>query len=201
MKSWSRRVFGFTLIELMVTVVVMVVLMLIAFPSFQAFQQRTAIRGASDEVLSVWNDARFEAAKRNENVKFGVYSDSTGFCVGAATTTNPADSTPCNCMEALPSSQQCNISRFPADQADWRGVTLDSGTNLGGTGGVVVLDLKQLRLTDATKAGAISLNDPPGSKNYRVNIRIDQFGRAIICGSSAVGLDRLAEHSYRQCAP
>lgn len=201
MKSSSRRIFGFTLIELMTTLAVMLVVMLLALPSFLSFRQRASLRGASEEVLSLWNDARFEAAKRNSNVKFGFVTAGTEFCVGAATTTDPADTTPCDCTEAAPVSEVCDIGRFPADQGEWNGVTLDAGSDLGNGNDVVVLDLKQLRLTDPATAGAISLNDPTGGEDYRVNVHIDQFGRGILCGSSAADVEDMSEYINRQCAP
>jgi type IV fimbrial biogenesis protein FimT len=201
MITGTRQAAGFSLIELMVTLVVIVILMLVAIPSFVAFNQRQAVRGAADEVLSAWNDARFDAAKRNVNVKFGYRTSGTAFCVGSATTTDPNDTTPCDCMSASPGSDVCDVSRFPADQSEWSGVTLNSGTDLGGANHVVVLDLKQLRLVNSAGAGAISLDDPAGSKTYRINVRIDKFGRGVICQSNATGLDQVTGFNFRKCAP
>ena len=201
MITGTRRSAGFTLIELMVTVGVIIILTALAFPSFIAFNQRQAVRGAADEVLSAWNDARFEAAKRNVNVKFGFRVDGDRFCVGSATTTDPNDTTPCDCMEAAPSSNVCDVSRFPADQSEWNGVTLNGGTNLGAGDDVVVLDLKQLRLVNSAGAGAISLDDPQGSKVYRMNVRIDKFGRGVVCQSNASGLSEVTGFNFRKCSP
>ena len=197
----TRRNSGFTLVELMTVLVVALVLLLVAMPSFQAYIQRQKIRSAADEVLSVWNDARFEAAKRNVNVKFGYRTSGADFCVGAATTTNPNDTTPCDCTQAAPSSDVCDVSRYPADQGQWNGVTLNGGTTIGGANHVVVFDLKQLRLVDPTGAGAISLDDPAGSKAYRMNVRVDRFGRGVICQSNASSLDNLPGMEFRKCAP
>jgi type IV fimbrial biogenesis protein FimT len=194
---------GFTLIELMVTLAVVVTLTLLAIPSFVAFNQRQAVRGAADEVLSAWNDARFEAAKRNTNVKFGYIVNGSTFCVGAATTTNANDTTPCDCTTAAPADATltCNVSRFPNDQSEWNGVTLNGGTTLGGANHVVVLDLKQLRLVSSAGAGAISLDDPAGSKAYRMNVRIDKFGRGVVCQSNAAGLAEVTGFNFRKCSP
>ena len=197
----TRRNKGFTLIELMVVLVVVVVTLLIALPSFTAFNQRQKLRGAADGVLSVWNDARFEAAKRNVNVKFGYRTSGSDFCVGAATTTDPNDTVPCDCTSATPASDTCDVSRYPATQAEWNDVTLNSGSTFGGANHVVVFDLKQLRLVDASGAGAISLDDPAGSKNYRLNVRVDKFGRGVICHSNASGLDPLSGFDFRRCSP
>ena len=126
---------GFTVMELMVTIAVMLVLLGIAQPSFQALRQRAAIRGAAEQVLSFWNQARLEATKRNQMVKVGAMQmdSGAGFCLGAAVTSNPADNTPCNCSLAAPSSAVCDVARFPAQQSEWKQVRLDGMTLGGGT--------------------------------------------------------------------
>ena len=73
---------GFTLIELMVTIAVMFSFFLMAIPSFATMRQRAALRGAGDEVLAFWNEARFEAVKRNQMVKVGAMR--VGVDVGAS---------------------------------------------------------------------------------------------------------------------
>jgi len=83
----TTRSGGFTLLELMVTLAVVAILAVAAVPSFEASRQRAAIKGAGDQVLSFWNQARFEAAKRNSLVKVGVYTSGASYCIGAATTT------------------------------------------------------------------------------------------------------------------
>ena len=147
---------GFTIIELMVTVAVIIVLMLIAQPSFEGLRQRAALRGAGEHLISFWNQARLEAAKRNSMIKVGVVQSSGGstFCLGAATTTDPTDTVPCDCTSASPSSDVCDIARFPGDQSEWRSVTL-SGITLGGNGRARI-PLYASRICASTSAAWIS---------------------------------------------
>lgn len=200
-----RRHRGFTIIELMVTLAVMLVLMAIAQPSFEGLRQRSAIRGAGQHLESFWNQARLEAAKRNSMVKVGVVQSSSGgiFCLGAATTTAPADTTPCDCREAAPASDVCDIARFPGDQSEWSrvtlvGMTLGGGTTLS-TIEAVVIEPKRTNLVVAGDAGTISLAGPAGQFSYRLNMRVDRFGRAMLCESTSA-IHHLSDYGTRQCA-
>jgi prepilin-type N-terminal cleavage/methylation domain-containing protein len=203
MPSTSRFTRGFTLVELMVTVAVTVILIMLAVPSFTDFRQRTAIRGATERTLSFWNNARLEAAKRNSMVKFGVFVDGDEFCLGATTTTDPSDETACDCFETNTSDPAyCNVSRYPARQSQWDGVTFPGGAQmtLGEDTGVVVIEPKRTALTDTVDAGAIGFDDPAGSYEYRVNMVVDALGRARLCGSTS-STDILVDYENRQCAP
>ncbi|OGT55970.1 MAG: hypothetical protein A3E01_14525 [Gammaproteobacteria bacterium RIFCSPHIGHO2_12_FULL_63_22] len=202
----DRRHRGFTVIELMVTVAVMLVLIAIAQPSFESLRQRTAIRTAGEHLASFWNQARLEAAKRNQLVKVGVVQSSSGgvFCLGAATTTDPADTTPCDCTAAAPSSDVCNVARFPADQSDWNrvtlaGITLGGGTNLTDIEPVVI-EPKRTNLIVPGDDGTITLASPAGRWNYRLNLSVDRFGRAMLCESTSAS-DHLSDYGTRQCGP
>jgi len=191
---------GFTLLELMVTLAVAAILAVAAVPSFEAARQRAAIKGAGDQVLSFWNQARFEAAKRNSLVKVGVYSSGASYCIGAATTTNGADSTACNCLAAAPTSNACDVARFPADQSEWRRVTLSGTPTLGSSSGVAVIDPRLTTLTSSTAAGTVTLAGPPGAFTYKLNLHVDQLGRAVLC-ESTTDPRPMSDYSGRRCSP
>jgi len=63
-----QRISGFTLIELMVTVVVVSVLSALAVPSMRTFIQNTRITSQANEFMADLNFARSEAVKRAANV-------------------------------------------------------------------------------------------------------------------------------------
>jgi type IV fimbrial biogenesis protein FimT len=200
MATTARRAEGFTLIELMVTLTVVFVLALVAVPSFLAVRQRAALRGAGDQALSLWNQARFEAAKRNSMVKVGVHSSGTDFCLGAATTTDASDTTPCDCSSAAPTSDACDVARFPNDQSEWKGVTLSGTPTLGNDHGVAVIDPRLTSLTDATAVGTVTLAAPPGRISYKLNLHVDALGRVVLC-ESTTDANPMSDYSDRRCAP
>lgn len=211
MASVSRRIFGFTLIELMVTLAVFAILTLLAVPSFVSFRQRSALRGATEQVQSFWNQARFEAAKRNQMVKVGVKQNAGNFCLGAATTTLKTDTTPCDCLSVAPTTDICDVAIFPAPdasfsgQSEWRGATfvVVSGTTptLGGANNsVAVIEPKRAGLATPAQSGTLTFAGPSGQKAYKVNLNIDQLGRAQLCESSSA-VDKMSDYANRSCSP
>ncbi|MGH8107156.1 MAG: pilus assembly FimT family protein [Arenimonas sp.] len=194
---------GFTLIELVVTVSVLAILLVIAIPSFNEFRDRAALRGAADQVVGFWGDARFEALRRNQFVKVGFMTDATnGMCIGAATTTSKTDDTPCDCFTA----NGCDITHYPAagltGQQEWRNVSNNGLPTLGDTdsdaNGVVVIDPKRGNIAQASDVGDILLKGPAGENDYQLNIKIDRNGRAFVCEPAAAG-DKLPQYINRRC--
>lgn len=60
-----RRQYGFTLVELMVTVAVLAIVAAIAFPSFQGTLRSNRVASANNEVLGLLSLARSEAIRSN----------------------------------------------------------------------------------------------------------------------------------------
>ena len=203
MPSSSRQVSGFTLIELMITLTIAAILLAIAVPSFSSVMQRASVRGAADQLLSVWNLAHFEAVKRNQMVKVGIKTDASGaFCIGAATTTDASDTTVCDCLSAAPVSNVCDVTRYPSAQGEWKKVSL-AGVTIGGTTALisaqpVVIEPKRTSLTEPADKGTISLVSPPGPNFYKLNLSIDQLGHGVLC-ESKTATNKLPEYNNRRC--
>lgn len=64
-----KKVCGFTLIELMVTLAVLAILLTVGVPDFQAFIQKNRISAAANTLISALNLARSEAISRGSDVK------------------------------------------------------------------------------------------------------------------------------------
>lgn len=70
-----RQTKGFTLIELMITLIVMGVLLSIAVPGFQSWMERARIRTAAEGVLNGLQLSRAEGIKRNGVVTMTLLAD------------------------------------------------------------------------------------------------------------------------------
>jgi prepilin-type N-terminal cleavage/methylation domain-containing protein len=193
---------GFSLIELMVSIAVLVVIVALSVPSLQAVRQRATTRAAGDQLLSFWNQARLEAAKRNTWVKVGLIQSNSGgtYCLGAATTTAKDDTAPCNCTNAT----SCDIARLGINQSEWRGVTLQRST-IGAADWptatsplAAVIEPKQGALGMANQAGYIAFTAPAGRRTYHLRVNIDQFGRAAVCQPNS-DADKMSDFGGRKC--
>ena len=196
MRAAPYRATGFTLIELMVTLTVIVVLLLIAVPSFETFRQRNALRASADRLQILWNQARFEAAKRNSNVQFVV--STANQCVGAATTaqSDPSADTACDC-----STNACNVFNFPGQNnvGEWNKVTLSAGSTAPAPLAMVIIEPKHTFLTSASSPGAITINGPSGKKSYKLYLEVDTLGRAVLC-QPPNAVDKMVDYGTRACA-
>jgi type IV fimbrial biogenesis protein FimT len=198
----SKRSRGFTLIELMVTVTVIIVLSIIAVPMFKEVRQRAAVRGAAEQALALWQQARLEAAKRNTWVKVGAVQSGSGttFCLGAAVATSATDTAPCDCTTG---STACDIARIGNVQEEWKGVTL-TGSRVGGaiwpsaTPAAAVIEPKLATLGADAQKGYIEFQAPTGRRNYRIRLVIDALGRGALCQPST-DTDKLSDFGGRKC--
>ena len=178
MHEFRSRMRGFSLIELMVAVAVLAIGLMVAIPSFNDFRQRSALRGAADQVVSFWANARFEALKRNQRIKVGLYRDGTSFCLGANTATSNTDTAACNCLTGA-----CDVASYPASQQEWRRITAPAGVGKNG-GNFAVIDPKRGGLGASGQAGFWELSAPTGGPAYRLRVNINPFGRAVTCEPS-----------------
>lgn len=184
----------------MVTVAVLAVVLVAAVPSFNEFRQRSALRGAAEQVTSFWANARFEALKRNSLVKVSMGTSSANYCMGAAVTTDPTDDDGCDCFETdTTDSDYCAVGRYPASQTEWQRIRyLDDPEDTIGDDGVVIIDPKRAALASSATTGYWEMGSPTGGPDYRLRVNIDQFGRAVTCEPAAAG-SKMPQYADKRC--
>lgn len=73
---------GFTIVELMITLVIVGILATIALPSFSDFIRRGQVRSVTESVSSAMQLTRNEAVKRNEQVTMSFVLEARAACNG-----------------------------------------------------------------------------------------------------------------------
>ena len=169
---------GVTLIELLVAIAVLAILLALAAPSFADLAERSALRGAADNVVGVVAAAREEAIKRDQWVRVDFKKVGTGFCVGAVTVAT-ATTAGCDCSAAA-----CAVATFPEGARDLHRVTLAGDPTFGSDAGFVI-DPKTGTLADIADGGSMELGT---SKGYAARVAINAMGRASICTPGDKGI-------------
>lgn len=107
-----HRVKGFTLVEMIVTLVIVVILTLVSIPSMISIVRNYRISGVADNLYYDLQNARAEAVKRNTNVYVSFTTGDSwcyGLNVGSACDCNVANSCGLGATSAS-SSQQITLS-------------------------------------------------------------------------------------------
>lgn len=94
----QARVRGFTLIELMVTIVILAILVVLGFPSYEQWIRNTRIRNAAESIQNGLRLARNEATQRGANVEF--YLPTAGTADWTVCQLAPASTAATNCTTA-----------------------------------------------------------------------------------------------------
>lgn len=193
MQSARSSSLGFTLIELMVTVAVFTILAMIAIPSFIELRERMALRGASDQMVSFWANAKMEAVKRHTPLAITIRKSGATMCMGVTATL-----TGCDCFTA----SACEIDQYPADQGDWRGVTMLGKPTLGADDtddiGLAIVNPNRGYLDTNTDVGGATLVS--SRSRYRTKLYIDRWARPMLCAPTD-SPRILSELADRTCAP
>lgn len=128
-----RSTAGFTLIELMITIVVLAILVAIAIPSFAGAVDRRRISDATEAVAKQVQQARMSAIETNRRITMVIQGSDDNWCFGLT------DDPTCDCAVAdscrIPFSVDANIQPTDYEEvvgrgAQFRGVILDSAPAL-----------------------------------------------------------------------
>lgn len=196
---------GFTLIELMVTLVVMVILAIIAVPNFADYMQKARVRGVADNVTNLLARARAAAVKTNMPISVLAKGSGTAWCIGArqpaepsAWALRPSTAASCACDTAPGTCQVENESLLVAS----------TDLNDGQRPSLSVVDFD---FSYTPKLGGVSDNGAPAKAfladaasnlqitspngRYVVNVVVTPLGQSYVCVPS----DKPPFFGYRSC--
>jgi len=84
----NKRSYGFTLIEMMITLAVMGLLFMVGMPSMSTWLQNSQLRASAEATQAGLQLARAEALRRNAPVRFQLVDTFTAACVLSGNATN-----------------------------------------------------------------------------------------------------------------
>jgi len=169
---------GFSLIELLVTLMVLAALVSLAMPILGQLEKRRLI-GAAEAVYSEFQFAKSEAIKQSRNMHVDV-REGTSWCVGVS------DEAGCDCTITDPdNANACTVSVYDVtnDQDEdvlrtIRGEEFGDVTMLAGTTFTEEFDSLRGTLTDAA-GNTVELQSADG---LRLDVVISRMGRIRLCG-------------------
>lgn len=168
---------GFTLVELMVSLLVLTLLTALATPSFVDFFERNRVRGAADAVVSLVNNARAEAVKNDLDVNIAMTGSGTAWCLGGNAAAAPSEGQPaaaalaCDCNDA--NACQVGGRRLAIEPGAYPDVSVS--TTLARA---LVFDSTLGALTPLGTASLV-LTSPHGK--YDLSVQVGALGQARLC--------------------
>ena len=183
---------GFTLIELMITLVVASIGVALAVPAWNEFTEKRQVTAAAEEVASFIEFARQEAVKSNDKVFVQWYSPgghNANWCVGLSA---EPQSTPCDCtVTNTASADFCSIDGVPyrLTQTDFVSVGFEflhmnpasSSFSFDPVRGIVT-DVVNAESVDGDWFMRLHSNEGSGSSRlWALEISLNVTGRTSIC--------------------
>ncbi|WP_019593443.1 GspH/FimT family pseudopilin [Thioalkalivibrio sp. ALM2T] len=166
--------FGFTLIELMITIAVLVILVTLAAPAFNLAEQRRVI-GAAESALDQIQTARSEAIKQGRDIWFVSQTDDDEWCLGISQTPG------CNCFEPAGAGDACEITMAGQEDPTLRTTTSSNYRNIT-MAGDQELRFDHVRSTASGTRNTLEFTSSPN--NFLMEVRINPIGRPSACGTS-----------------
>jgi type IV fimbrial biogenesis protein FimT len=170
---------GFSMIELMMSVVLIAISAALAIPSYRDMVEKRQVTHGAEQIASFINLAQGAAMKNNEVITVSwSRTDSDDWCVGAV-----SGDTACNCTVTDTSSDSyCQIGTkgFVIDNSSSK--DRDILHSIGGDGSYAFDPVRGL-MVDLDDSMNMELRSHSG--DFRLNLVVNNTGRVILCSDSA----------------
>ena len=188
-----RRHRGFSLVELMMSIVLLAIGTAIALPSFRDQVEKRQVTNGAEQLASFVNIAQGTAMKLNRVVTVSwSYTDNNDWCIGAIDS-----ETACDCTVTTWSSDSyCKIAsdtyKLSDDIATERGLVHQI---VGGDDSAYAFDPVRGLFTDLDDTLTMELRSRSG--DYRLNLVVNNAGRVTVCSPA----EEYAIPGYKECEP
>ena len=170
---------GFTLVEVMLTVVMIALTLALAIPSFKDQVDKRHLTNATEQIVSFVNTTQGIASRTNQVITVS-YSrtDANEWCVGAT-----VGDTPCDCTETESDAADfCAIDgqKYVLDNTHTGNLELMNAIN--GDGAYAFDPIRGI-FTDMNDALEMKLRSR--DDDFRLNVQVNSVGRVTTCSDSA----------------
>jgi len=170
---------GFSLVEVMMSVVLLGIGMALAVPSYRDMVEKRQITNGGEQLASFINTAQGVAMKTNKVVTVS-YSraDDDDWCVGAISGT-----TACDCTEVnIEATDYCQIAAQPFILNNGHAGDLELLHAMNGDGSYAFDPIRGLFM-DLDDSLTVELRSP--SEDFRLNLVVNSTGRVTLCSDDA----------------
>ncbi len=170
---------GFSLIELMMTIILLAVSLVLAIPSFRDAVEKRQVTNAGEQLVSFINSAQGIAQRTNQVVTVSYNRDANDdWCVGAV-----GGETACNCEQTNPlATDYCQIDgrQMIVSQADTD--NLEMMHAVSGDGAYAFDPIRGL-FVDLSDSLSMELRSPSG--DFRLTMQVNSTGRVMLCSADS----------------
>lgn len=181
-KGFSTR-YGFTVIELMITIAVVAIITSLALPSYRTILEKRQVTSGAEQLSAFLSSAQFESVKQNKIVGVNYKWNGGNWCLSMAVPADDSlapDTPACNCADGTCSAGSEFIRDFQSAVLTKPDILVDA--DLGG-GATVFFDPVRGLVVDA-KVVKIRLISPD-EESYALNVGMSPTGRVKICSDLA----------------
>jgi type IV fimbrial biogenesis protein FimT len=181
----AKRMIGFTLIELMVTIAVVAIMLALAAPSFADFIDKSRLKGAANGVVDLINSARAESVKQSRDISISLGGTTTAWCAGAnaaAEPTTAGDAVPAVCGCTCTTASSCIVN---GEEAVFGTAKNDGVELMAAPSGSFVFD-SHLGAVDGLGETTFTMTSP--RKKFDLQLTVTPLGQVNLCVPSSSDL-------------